>query len=243
MIETVAEVASTNTELLARVAAGEAVAEGAWLVADRQSAGRGRAGRVWCDGAGNFMGSTLARLAPGDPPAQTLALVAGVAAARAILKASDGMLQPTLKWPNDLLLEGGKLGGILLERQGDVVVVGTGVNLAGAPAVADRPTTCLAAHGCATGRNPFAQMLAAAWSEALAGWHGGEWPLLRQAWTALAHPPGTMLRVSDPAGQPLIGKFAGLGPDGAAHLRLAGGAVHVIHAGDIEMVGEHAAGD
>ncbi|MBA4161727.1 MAG: biotin--[acetyl-CoA-carboxylase] ligase, partial [Novosphingobium sp.] len=59
MIQTVPETGSTNADLAARIAAHERVTEGDWLVADRQSAGRGRQGRAWFDGAGNFMGSTV----------------------------------------------------------------------------------------------------------------------------------------------------------------------------------------
>jgi BirA family biotin operon repressor/biotin-[acetyl-CoA-carboxylase] ligase len=69
LIETVAITGSTNADLLERLAAGEPVSDGFWLVARRQSAGRGRLGRAWSDGAGNFMGSTAVNLLPGDPHA------------------------------------------------------------------------------------------------------------------------------------------------------------------------------
>lgn len=62
MIATVAEIPSTNAALLARLGGGELLNEGDWLVADRQTAGRGRAGRSWSDGFGNFMGSTVVQL-------------------------------------------------------------------------------------------------------------------------------------------------------------------------------------
>ena len=77
MIETVAATGSTNADLAARLGAGEALGEGFWLIADRQRAGRGRQGRVWEDGFGNFMGSTLVRRMGGDPPAPSLSLAAG----------------------------------------------------------------------------------------------------------------------------------------------------------------------
>ena len=81
MIRTVAQTGSTNADLAARLAAGDVVPEGDWLVADRQTAGRGRQGRPWSDGAGNFMGSTVVHPGPGDPPVPTLALVAGLGVA------------------------------------------------------------------------------------------------------------------------------------------------------------------
>ena len=136
MIRILAETGSTNADLLAL---GRDAREGDWLVARRQTAGRGRAGRQWEDGAGNFMGSTVVVLRPGDPLPQTLALVAGLATAEAIAavpRAPDAML----KWPNDLLVDGAKLAGILLERAGETVVIGIGVNLIRAPAVAGRAT-------------------------------------------------------------------------------------------------------
>jgi BirA family biotin operon repressor/biotin-[acetyl-CoA-carboxylase] ligase len=232
LIQTVAEIGSTNTALLARAGQGEALHEGHWLVADRQTAGRGRAGRPWNDGLGNFMGSTVARLMPGDPPAPTLALVAGVALHRT-LGAIPGMV---LKWPNDVLVDGAKLAGILLERQGDAVVVGIGVNLAQAPHVPDRPTVALARLGHAVARDAFARALAAQWHLALALWHQQGWPALREDWLARAHPRGTLLSVRDPELGLIIGGFAGLEPDGAALIRLADGEQRAIHAGDIELV-------
>jgi BirA family transcriptional regulator, biotin operon repressor / biotin---[acetyl-CoA-carboxylase] ligase len=234
-IETVAVIPSTNGALMARLGSGEAIAEHHWLVADRQSAGRGRAGRVWSDGHGNFMGSTVARLRDGDPPAPTLSLVAGVALHRALVAAAgpiDGLL---LKWPNDALVNGAKLAGILLERRDDAIVVGIGVNLAQAPDLPDRPTVAL---GRDVARDTFADHLAREWAVALDAWHAGGWPALREDWLARAHPRGTLLSVRDPDHGPLIGAFAGLEPDGAALLRLADGERRAIHAGDIELVGE-----
>ncbi|WP_295631995.1 biotin--[acetyl-CoA-carboxylase] ligase [Novosphingobium sp.] len=243
MIQTVAEIGSTNSALLARLADGQATGEGDWLVADRQTGGRGRAGRTWFDGLGNFMGSTVAWLSAGDPPAPTLALVAGVAVHRAISGLSPGLRDVWLKWPNDVLLAGAKLGGILLERQGDAVVVGIGVNLAPAPDLPDRPSASLRSAGLDIARDTFAEALAAQWSSALASWHLGDWPALRGEWLERAHPLGTRLMVRDAGGEPIEGTFAGLEPHGAALLRLADGAMRAIHAGEIELVRADAAGD
>lgn len=236
MLETVAETGSTNADLLARLKAGEVVAEGHWLVADRQDAGRGRAGRVWSDGQGNFMGSTVAVLRAADPLPQTLALVAGLAVHRTVSALLPGA-ELLLKWPNDLLLGGAKLAGVLLERHGDAVVVGIGVNLMQAPALADRRTTCLAALGCTMTRDEFAVRLAQEWLAALTRWHLGEWPVLRQDWLSRAHPTGTLVSVKDREQGELTGAFAGIDDDGVAYLRLADGQRHAIHAGDVEMVG------
>lgn len=79
MIERVSLIGSTNGALLERLTAGEPVPEGLWLVADRQVQGRGRQGREWFDGLGNFMGSTVVHARAGDPPMHTLALVIALA--------------------------------------------------------------------------------------------------------------------------------------------------------------------
>ncbi|QGN53919.1 biotin--[acetyl-CoA-carboxylase] ligase [Novosphingobium sp. Gsoil 351] len=233
MIRILAETGSTNADLLAL---GRDAREGDWLVARRQRAGRGRAGREWEDGAGNFMGSTVVALRPNDPLPQTLALVTGLALAEAVA-AVRGAPQTMLKWPNDLLAAGAKLAGILLERGGDVVVVGIGVNLVRAPELPDRATTALADHGARIDPCDFADLLADSFALVLARWRGGEWDALRAAWLARAHAIGTSLSVRDREGQPIAGTFAGLGIDGAALLRLADGTTRPIHAGDVELVG------
>lgn len=206
-------------------------------MADRQLAGRGRAGRVWSDGQGNFMGSTIARLLPGDAPAPTLALVAGVALHRTLTSVTGAMPQMQLKWPNDVLVGAAKLAGVLLERQGDAVVVGIGVNLAQAPVLADRATVSLAGLGHAVARDTFAQALAGEWHAALDLWHQHGWATLREDWLARAHSRGTLLSVRDPVAGVIVGAFDGLEADGAALLRLADGQRRAIHAGDIEIVG------
>lgn len=232
MIETVPETGSTNADLAARLRAKEALPEGYWLIADRQTGGRGRQGRAWQGGAGNLMGSTLVRIGEGDPPAQTLAFVAGLAVIEALRPHCDGL---RLKWPNDVLLGGGKLAGILLEAEGDAVIVGIGANLAAAPAIADRPTACLPQP---VARDVFAEQLARCFAEQLARWRAyGVEPLLVR-WSAAAHPLGEMLTVHEPGGRLLSGTFGGLAPDGALLLRLADGSVSAIHAGDVTIEGQ-----
>lgn len=242
MIETVAEIPSTNAALLMRLGRGEILREGDWLVADRQSAGRGRAGRVWSDGFGNFMGSTVVRLRAADPLPQTLALIAGLAAHEAVCAVAAGIEGLQLKWPNDLLVGEAKLAGILLERQGDAIVVGIGVNLAQAPQVEGRLTASLAGLGHGVERDRFAAELAANFALTLERWHLGEWPVLRGQWMARALPTGTLITIKDRDQGVIMGAFGGIDENGVALLRLADGAVRAIHAGDIEMVGSHASG-
>lgn len=233
MIRSVSETGSTNADLLAALRAGERVAEGDWLIAERQHAGRGRQGRTWFDGAGNFMGSTVVRLNAGDPPPASFALAAGLAVHEVAvpLLADPALLQ--LKWPNDLTFASGKLAGILLEREGDALVVGIGVNLAQAPAIEGRATVALAALGPVPDRDLFASAMAASFAIELQRWRSfGLEPLLRR-WQAAAHPIGTALTVNPPGEEPLSGVFAGLTDEGALRLGLADGTSRVMHAGDV----------
>ena len=232
-IEILPETGSTNGDLIARLHAGERLAEGHWLVADRQSAGRGREGRTWFDGSGNFMGSTVVRPEAGDPPAPSLAFVAGLAVWEATSHLITDPSRLTLKWPNDLMFNGAKLAGILLEGAGQAVVVGVGVNLRQAPELPDRKTVSLSEFGPAPDRDAFASSLAAAFAAECGRWRQyGLEPLLSR-WQSVAHPEGTPLVVRVPGEEPVEGVFAGLAPDGALRLRVAGGATRLIYAGDV----------
>ncbi|MGB7374531.1 biotin--[acetyl-CoA-carboxylase] ligase [Pontixanthobacter sp.] len=233
MIEYIAETRSTNADLIGRVRASEPLPEGHWLVADRQVAGRGRQGRQWFDGTGNFMGSTLVRLGACDPPAATLALLTGLAVYELCALLCPADVKLSLKWPNDVMVERAKLSGILLETVGDTVVVGIGVNLVQAPALPDRTTAALADCGVAPDRGQFAEALADRLARELERWrtYGAE-AILRR-WSAAAHPVGTPLSVHDANARPQSGKFDGLAQDGSLLLRFADGSTRAIHAGDI----------
>lgn len=221
------------------LAAGAGAEEGNWLRAERQTAGRGRQGRPWTSESGNLHGSTLVRLRRTDPPAPTLALVAAVAveeAAAVHLAAAGAPARPSLKWPNDVLLEGAKLAGILLERSGEAVVIGCGVNLAHHPGLADRPTTSLAGHGAQVDAAAFAGTLAESFARWLARWRGEGLGPVRARWLERAHPLGTALSVRQGDGTAIDGLFDGLDPAGALILRLADGGRHVMHAGDVFLL-------
>ncbi|WP_246347147.1 biotin--[acetyl-CoA-carboxylase] ligase [Sphingomonas jinjuensis] len=221
---------------LARTGAEEAL----WLSAARQTQGRGRQGRAWSSPAGNVSASTLVRLRPSDPPAPTLALVAAVSVGdvvgtflRSAPGGSDGL---AIKWPNDLLLHGAKLAGILLERADDAIVIGIGVNLAQHPALSDRPTTSLAAHDVGVDPAVFVETLAEAFARWLQRWRWEGLAPIRDRWLAMAHPIGTALTARLPDGQAIDALFDGLDHDGALILRLAGGERRVIHAGDVFLI-------
>jgi BirA family biotin operon repressor/biotin-[acetyl-CoA-carboxylase] ligase len=180
---------------------------------------------------GNFYGSTLVKLRAADPPAPTLSLVSGLALAEAVDVAVPG--QPLLlKWPNDLLLAGKKLAGILLERSGDRIAVGFGVNLAAAPQLPDREGASL---GGKVQPETFAPLLAGSFARLLDLWRQSPPAMLAQAWLARAHPIGTRLTVHSSADETAAGSFDGIEPDGALRLRRDDGSLEVIRAGDVEL--------
>jgi BirA family transcriptional regulator, biotin operon repressor / biotin---[acetyl-CoA-carboxylase] ligase len=204
--------------------------EGDWLIAIEQVMGKGRQGRTWVSRSGNFFGSTLVEIQAGDPPAPLLSLAAGLALIEAVeAVVPDATLM--LKWPNDLLLGGDKLAGILLERSGERIVAGFGVNLASAPQLPDRKAASLSG---ATTAKAFAPLLAASFARLLALWRNGEPGVLADAWLGRAHPIDTLLTVHVSADERVSGRFDGIEPDGALRLRTGSG-VEIVRAGDVEL--------
>ncbi len=235
MIEFIAETGSTNAALSARLAGAEAIPEGHWLIADRQTQGRGRQGREWFDGAGNFMGSTVVRIRFGDPAPGSLALLAGLTVHEAVSKHLPPTAKATLKWPNDVLIGQAKLAGILLEREGEAVIVGIGVNLASAPRLPDRETIAIAQVAPAPDRDIFAADISRQFDLELTRWRDyGLEPIIAR-WLAAAHPIGTQLSTGEPGNEPLTGTFAGLTGDGALQLRLADGTTRIILSGEVRL--------
>lgn len=204
--------------------------EGDWLVALRQDSGKGRQGRHWESLDGNFFGSTVIQLRPGDPAAPALTLVAGLALVEAIDIAAPEA-SASLKWPNDVMLGDAKLAGILLERSEDRVVAGFGVNLATAPSIAGRKTATL--KGLAEiSPQAFAPLLAAKFAQLLAAWRSADPGHFAQAWMARAHPIGTLLEVHTAPGERVRGTFDGIEADGSMRLR-RGETVDIIRSGDV----------
>jgi BirA family biotin operon repressor/biotin-[acetyl-CoA-carboxylase] ligase len=137
-----------------------------------------------------------------------------------------------LKWPNDVLMLGRKLAGILLERSGDRVVIGFGVNLGSAPDLPDRRAASL---GGLVTPEAFAPQLADSFARLLRLWRECDPLLLGQAWLARAHPTGSRLTVHSGNGESLSGRFDGLEPDGALRLRRDDGALELVRAADVEL--------
>ena len=226
-IRIVERTGSTNADLIS----DKSAVEGDWLVALEQEAGKGRQGRHWVSAKGNFAGSTMVRLGHDDPPPQTLSLAAGLALAEAIDVAVPA--QPLmLKWPNDVMVLGKKVAGILLERSGDRIAVGFGINLASAPALKDRQAASL---GGEVTPEAFAPLLAGSFARMLEIWRSTESSALVRAWEQRAHLPGTRLTVHVGKDETMSGRFAGLEPDGALRLKLEDGSIEVIRAGDVDL--------
>jgi BirA family transcriptional regulator, biotin operon repressor / biotin---[acetyl-CoA-carboxylase] ligase len=206
--------------------------EGSWLRAGRQTGGRGRMGRIWESSGGNLFCSTLVRVSPYDPPAHTLALVSANAVHALVAPLCDG--QARIKWPNDVLVDGAKIAGILLERVGDAIVIGIGVNVIGHPTALDRPVTSLAAQGaCDADAASLLDRLIELFAHWLAIWRAQGLEPVRAHWLLNAHPAGAPMRVMLPNGEAIEGAFDTLDRDGMLILRLANGQSRAIHAGDI----------
>ena len=167
-----------------------------------------------------------------DPPAPALALVAGLAMIEAVEAAAPNA-PLSLKWPNDLMLGDAKLAGILLERSGERIVAGFGVNLAGAPSIAGRKTAALKPNA-GIAPKAFAPLLAGKFAQLLVTWRSSDPAQFAQAWLSRAHPIGTPLEVHSGPGARIAGIFDGIEPDGAMRLK-RDGMTDIIRAGDVTL--------
>ncbi len=205
-----------------------------WIGATQQTKGRGRRGRSWESPPGNLYASHLAKL---DHPLEVAAQFSFVAAL-AVYEMARALLPPAqaaelqCKWPNDLLLDGRKFCGILIEsghhRGIAWLVVGIGVNLIHAPKKAQFPATAL---GIKITPQDALKKLAAAFTEITKIWDG-EFANISQTWLAKAVGLGKQIEVHL-IDETLSGTFDGLNPNGALLLSCADGTKHIIEAGDV----------
>ena len=229
---------STNDEAMALLRAGDA--GDVFVVADHQTGGRGRHGRSWASPSGNLYAS-LGLIDPAPlASAPQLGLVAGVALVSA-LRALSNDPRLRLKWPNDVLFDGAKLAGILLEsaalshgRLG--CVIGFGVNCASHPEGLPYPATDLATAGHPCAPAAVLAALAETFAATLARWDkGSNFAAIRSDWLSVAAGLGDAITVATPRTLE-TGRFSGLGPDGHLLIDTVRGRV-AIDAGDVFLPG------
>ena len=216
-----------------------------WIRANSQTLGRGRSGRQWSSPTGNLSSTLL--FCPDCTPDRLhqLSLVTGVALVDALAEFLDPEEQGaglSLKWPNDVMIDGVKVAGILVESSTianqAIAAVGVGCNLASAPEVDDRAVTCLADHmALPPSPTSFADRLYERFEHWLLVWSDGQgFKAVRQAWLHRAHPIGARIQVR--TGTTFAeGTFAGLGEDGALLLKGSAGNVRTFHFGDVAVGG------
>lgn len=226
------ELGSTNA--LAGWLAGEGAGHRTLILADHQSAGRGRQQRRWQSVPGNLHVTFLLRDPALQPVLPGLSLAAALAVRDVALVAAGGTDPGVrLKWPNDVLLKDRKIAGILIEvPQPGAVLVGIGVNSAGAPEGLDQAGSIWRDPAISFSRDAALICL----GDCLDHWIGrlvGEGFLpIRQAWLKHGHSAGAPIAVRDGQGH-VAGRFAGLDQDGALLLSLPGGGTRRILSGDL----------
>jgi len=239
-----AELDSTSEEARRHAEAGGVTP--VWIIADRQTSGRGRRGRAWLSPPGNFTGTLLLQPQCNPRKASELSFVAAVA----IHDAVDALLPPPLraglklKWPNDLLHTRRKLAGILLESSGVAegelawLSIGIGINLQHHPEGTAYPATSLAAIGAGmVTPDEMLQSLDEAFRRYLHQWQMLEgFSSIRRAWLARAEGVGSQVTVRLPE-ESFEGLFEGLAEDGAAQIRLGSGELRLVSAGDVFFPG------
>lgn len=210
-----------------------------WFVAARQTAGRGRHGRPWVSAAGNLYASHLAVTQLPAERLSLLPLAAAVALCEALEAAAGLAGRVRLKWPNDVLLDGAKVSGILLEARhglcrGSAVVTGFGVNCAHHPADAPYAVTSLSAAGASVEPEAVLAALAPRYGAARESLSASDDPsqAIREAWLSRAVGVGGPVAVRLPGGT-LEGLFRGLDAAGRLELLAPDGRLHHVAAGDI----------
>ncbi len=238
-IVALSETASTNADAMRLALVGEELP--LWVTARRQTSGRGRAGRTWVSLESNLHASYGMRTDAPIATAGQLALVAGVALSEAVqtIAAAQSLTGLRLKWPNDLLIGGAKLGGILVETtpakqsSGFIAVIGFGLNIAACPP--DLEAACLTQLGVNTDVANALEALDDTLERWLNIWNAGAgFSRIREAWLARCGPLGESIGVQGQHG-PLKGTFEGLDAQGAL---LAGidGRLQTITYGDVRLI-------
>lgn len=228
-VDVVAECASTNTLLLARA---ESSPSGAVLVAERQTAGRGRMGRQWhAEPDASLTFSLLHKLPRGAMPGG-LSLAVGVGIAEALRQL--GVAGVALKWPNDILRDGKKLAGVLIELTGSSAVIGIGLNLRLPEDLPAEVKAVATALDLAIDRNELLARVLASLHGVLETFGSGGFAALRDRWSALNAYDRAPVRVISEFAVPVEGICMGVDVDGALLLETAV-CVQRILSGDVSL--------
>lgn len=237
-----AETGSTNADAMARAEGGERGP--LWVVADRQIQGRGRNGRVWVSAPGNLLATFLFETAAGVREAVQLSFLAGLAVADTVADVlGDERERIALKWPNDVLVSGAKIAGVLVETtrikpDGPLVaMIGIGLNVAQAPGDIDQPVTSLAdllpSQDAVPSRDDVLVALDLALARWLARWaHGAGWEQVREAWAERNGLAGRKVCV-EMGGALRHGVMRGLSESGALVVDLGDGECLEVAHGDV----------
>ncbi|MGD9803516.1 MAG: biotin--[acetyl-CoA-carboxylase] ligase [Hyphomicrobiaceae bacterium] len=236
------EIDSTNAEAMRRATAGERGP--LWITARRQTRGRGRSGRSWTSADGSLAATLLFRPMCTLSDLPQLSLVAGVATHAAIagVLPTEARQACRLKWPNDVLIAGAKVSGILVESAimgtEPVVAIGIGINAGAAPILADRLASGLAEYGSQTASEDMSSRLALAVAHWLDVWRAPRqgFAAVRTGWLERAFSVGEMMTVNA-ADEHVSGRFAGLNAEGSLLLTDETGTVRRFTFGDVALGG------
>jgi BirA family transcriptional regulator, biotin operon repressor / biotin---[acetyl-CoA-carboxylase] ligase len=222
---------STNDEARRLAVAG--APHGTVVHADQQASGRGRLARKWFSPPGNLYISILLRydLKPGQ--AGELSFLSALAVADTVDALLPKQQRALLKWPNDVLVGGAKISGILVEQEDGAVIIGIGLNVVEAPSNTSYSTTTLAASGGIATVDGARTILLQRMQEHLTRWEQEGFLPIRAAWLARTHPLGEPLSVAT-GGDRVEGVFVGLDSDGALLLDTEHGRERVV-AGDVSL--------
>jgi len=230
------DIDSTNEEARRLAAAG--VQGPLWIAADRQTRGRGRRGREWHSLTGNLYATLLLNPASRVGQCAQLSFVAALAASELVSRCAPAA-NLKLKWPNDVLAEGRKIAGILLEASGtgagapDWLAIGFGINLVWHPSDVEFPATSIMAIGAhpPAPRDALAG-LAVSWIKWYGTWEAVGFAPIREAWLARAAGLGERVRARL-SGEEAVGVFEGIDETGALLLRESTEGLRTIAAGDV----------
>ena len=227
------KIGSTNDE--ARRLAAQGAPHGTVVHADEQTTGRGRLSRSWFSPPGNLYVSILLRTGQSAARAAELSFLAALAVADTVEALLPRQVRAMLKWPNDVLINGAKIAGILLEHIDDATIMGIGLNVLEAPPNAAYRTTTIVANGGIASVDGARDILLDRLGHHLSAWQTDGFDSIRAQWLNRSYPLGAAIQASS-AGEPVAGHFAGLDLDGALLLDTPRGRQRIV-AGDVVPTG------